>query len=332
MAPNTTGIRLSHLALTFVSAAVLTVGAAPAPPASAGELCSAPPLSLTGPTPNVLAAPVRYVEIPGARLGYRIAGRGTPLVLIPGSSNTMAEWDPPFLNRLARQHRLIIFDNRGTGTSTGSVSNLTVGLMARDTANFIARVAGPQANVLGWSMGGYVAQRLALDYPGRVRRLILVSTNPGSPAATPPTPAALKILTDPNATQAQRMSILFPKNQQAAGAKWSAAVGAAFAANHYQPGNSFTIPPATATAQINAAGPLWLGPGRGVLNQLQRIQQPVLVAAGRNDVVVPIANVRLFNGRVPHLTTVVYPDSGHAFLFQFPLRFADEVNLFIGRC
>lgn len=319
--------------LGALAAGVLTLGsltALSAPPAAAGDLCHLTPDTSRG--VNVLTAPVRFVNVPGARLGYRAAGRGTPIVLIPGSSNTMAEWDSRLLNRLATKHRVIIFDNRGTGTSTGKVDHLTVALMSRDTSALIAQVAGGRADVLGWSMGGYVAQQLAIDFPGRVSRLVLASTNPGSPSTSPPTPAALKVLTNPNATQAQRMSILFPPNQQAAAARWTANIGASFAANHYQPYNSFTIPPATATAQVTAAGTLWLGPGKGVLNKLNRIHQPVLIAAGRLDIVSPIANAGLLAGRLPQAKSVIYTDAGHAFLFQYPDGFGKRVNAFLSGC
>lgn len=302
----------------------------PVTAAQAGDLCHVTPDTSHG--VSVLRSPVKYLNVTGARLGYRAAGRGTPIVLIPGSSNTMAEWDSRLLDRLATKHRVIVFDNRGTGTSTGSVAHLTVALMARDTAQLIAGVAGGRADVLGWSMGGYIAQQLAIDSPGRVRQLVLASTNPGSPTATPPTPAALKVLTNPNATQAQRMSILFPPNQQGAAARWSADIGASFAANHYQPYNSFTIPAATATAQVRAAGPLWLGPGKGVLNNLGQVRQPVFIAAGRNDIVVPVANAWLLRSGLPTAKLVIYPDAGHAFLFQQPDSFGKRVNAFLSGC
>ncbi len=313
----TTTTLVSSAALRAAGAVVLAglVLAAPPTRADAGDVPASPPV-------HVLAAPVRHVAVAGASLGYRSAGRGPALVLVTGSGSTMAEWDPRLVDALTVQHRVIVFDNRGTGTSTGDVSHLTVALMARDTATLIARLAGGRADVLGWSMGGYVALQLAVDQPARVRRLVLASASAGSTMSRPPTPAALSVLTNPFATTAQRMSILFPAGKQTSAGVWKAGVGAAFAANHFQPATSFSVPAATAAAQARAAGPLWLGRGRGVVARLGSVRARVLVAGGRLDVVVPTENARLLLRRLPHAASAVYTDAGHAFLFQRPAAFA----------
>jgi pimeloyl-ACP methyl ester carboxylesterase len=284
-----------------------------------------------GATPGVLSAPVQFAQVDGATLGYRVAGSGLPLVLIPGSANTMAEWDPRFLDELAASRRVIVFDNRGAGTSTGDLSDLTIQLMARDTAQLIDQVAGGPADVLGWSMGGYIAQELAIRNPGRVRRLVLVSTDCGGPTTTGPTPRALRILTDPRATTDERMSILFPPSRQGAARAWTAAVGTAFAAGGYQPADAFSITPALAAAQNRAAGPRWLGRGDGTCSRLHRITAPTLVAGGRDDVVVPIVNLRPLAVGIPTSLAVTYRQAGHAFVFQPGLRFAQRVTAFLDR-
>ena len=278
---------------------------------------------------SVLAQPVRFVEVTGATLGYRVAGEGTPLVLIAGSSNTMAEWDPRLLDTLARSHRVIIFDNRGAGTSTGSVDHLTISLMAHDTEQLIAKLTRGRADVLGWSMGGFIAQKLAIAYPHRVHRLVLASTDCGGVGTEPPTPRALRILIDPDATQEERLSILFPKDQLAAGAAWGEAIGAAYAASGYQPENAFTVSAETAAAQTRAAGPLWLRRGGGTCAHLDRIAQPTLIAAGRRDVIVPVVNHLALKEGITGSKALVYADAGHAFLFQPALGFAREVSRFL---
>jgi pimeloyl-ACP methyl ester carboxylesterase len=278
---------------------------------------------------SLLNQPIQYVEVNGATLGYREAGHGRPLVLISGSSSTMAEWDPRLLDILTKRHRVIIFDNRGVGTSSGSVHNLTIELMAQDTAQLIDEVAGGKADVLGWSMGGYVAQVLAIAHPDHVGRLVLASTDCGGPDTLPPTPRALRIITDPNASQADRLSILFPRNRIGAGVAWSAAIGAAYAAVNYQPANAFSVNPAAEAAQAHAAGPLWLGRGRGTCEQLARIKQHTLIAAGIDDVVVPVANHQVLLSGIRRAEAHVYQNAGHAFLFQPGLHFGDAVNAFL---
>ena len=278
---------------------------------------------------SVLGQPISFVTVNGATLGYRTFGTGLPLVLIAGSSLTMSEWDPVLLDALAARRRVIIFDNRGAGTSTGSVHSLTIAQMADDTAQFIQQVVGGRADVLGWSMGGYIAQELAIRHGALVRRIVLASTDCGGPGTKGPTKRALAILTDPAATQAQRLSILFPRNRIGAGMLWSASIGEAYAAAGYQPQNAFTVSAATAEAQDKAAGPLWLGSGMGTCDRLEAINHRVLIAGGREDVVVPISNAKALADGIARSTTRTYHDAGHAFLFQPGLAFASTVNDFL---
>lgn len=307
---------VSALAALVAAAACLAFGAAPA-------TADSPPAV------SVLSEPVQFASISGATLGYRVAGTGPPLMLIAGSSNTMAEWDPRMLDQLAQTRQVIVFDNRGAGTSTGSVAHLTIAQMARDTAQLLARVAPDGADVLGWSMGGYIAQELAIRAPTRVRHLILASTDCGGPSTLPPTPAALRTLMNPQATANERMAILFPPDQMAAAGAWSAAIGVAYAQSNFQPANAFTVSPAVARAQNRAAGALWLGEGDGTCARLDRVTQPTLIAAGRDDIVVPSRNhVALASGIRRH-TTRLYTDAGHAFLFQPALGFTGAVEAFL---
>ncbi len=307
-----------------LAALALAVGLAPIAATAAPTVGPRSPVS-------VATAPLQSAKVDGATLGYRVAGTGKPLVLIAGSSNTMAEWDPRLLDELARRHRVVIFDNRGAGTSTGSVAHLTIDLMARDTAQLIAQVAGGRADVLGWSMGGFVAQSLAIDYPERVRRLVLASTDCGGNDTAPPRPWALAVLTNPDATPAQRMSVLFPRDRRGAGVAWSAAIGAAYAANDYQPEDAFTVSPETATAQVAAAGPKWLRPGRGTCDRLDRVTQRTLIGAGADDVIVPVRNHRALLRGIPRAEARVYRNAGHAFLFQPGLDYAASVSAFLLR-
>ena len=132
---------------------------------SAGAQTSDPQLS-----------PYKFVQLPGMRAGWRAAGSGRPLVLIPGYGLTAAEWDPDLVTRLAANRRVIVFDNRGVATSSGSVRRLSITQMANDTANLIRALRLGRPDVLGWSMGGYIAQELALRHPRSLRRLVLAGT------------------------------------------------------------------------------------------------------------------------------------------------------------
>lgn len=276
------------------------------------------------------ATPLQTVEVDGAALGYRDlnpqAG-GRPLVLIAGFGVTMAEWDPAFVERLSQGRRTIVFDNRGIGTSSGSVKGLTVQRMAGDTAGLIRALKLGTADVLGWSMGGYIAQQLALDAPRLVDRLVLASTDPGSPKAVPATKRVLKVLTAPGGQPDALLPILFPADQQAAGQAWMAAIGE-------QPdltAADFATPGPTMAAQERAAGPRWFGRGLGTYARLGQIEAPTLVAFGRDDVVVPPRNAAILASRIPNATKRGFADTGHAFLFQRPTAKAALLARFLDR-
>ncbi|MGA2013887.1 MAG: alpha/beta hydrolase [Solirubrobacteraceae bacterium] len=277
-----------------------------------------------GPAP----APLRTARIDGATIGYRVlnpAARGTPLVLITGYGATMAEWDPAFVARLAAHRRVIMFDNRGMGNSTGPVGRLTVAVMARDAAELITALKLRHPDVLGWSMGGFIAQQLALDEPGLVHRLILASTDPGSPHTVPGRPSVIRVLTSPHSTPTTLLPILFPARAHAAGVTWLHAIAA-------QPGLTgadFSAPAATLAAQTIATTTDWLRAGDGTYARLPRLTAATLVASGADDVIVPPGNAQLLLRRLPHAIGMRVPGAGHAFLFQQPAAVAADFAGFL---
>jgi pimeloyl-ACP methyl ester carboxylesterase len=280
---------------------------------------------------HAAAAPALGVfRVDGAKIGYRDfnpRSKGTPLMMIVGYGSTMAEWDPRLVQSLAQRRRVIMFDNRGAGDSTGSLKHLSVRLMADDAAGVIRALKLGRTDVLGWSMGGFIAQELALDDPGLVRRVILASTDPGSPHTTPGKPAVERTLTNPATTVAGLLPILFPPDQTAAAAKWLAAI----ASQQGLTGQDFAVPAATKAAQKNATHTLWLGSGEGTYARLPKLRAPTLVAYGTDDVIVPPANAQILLKRIPDAKALRVPDAGHAFLFQDPASTARAFIAFLGR-
>jgi pimeloyl-ACP methyl ester carboxylesterase len=304
--------------IRFIAVSVLAAAALAVAAASAAE--AAAPTS----------APLQTARLPGATLGYRVLhphAKGRPLVLVAGFGVTMAEWDPLFVERLARGRRTVVFDNRGMGNSTGSVAGLTIERLARDTVALIRTLKLGRADLIGWSMGGSIAQRVALDAPRRVGRLVLASANAGSPRAVQPSDEVVAVLTNPDTTPEQMLTVLFPPDRHAAAEAWMARI----AAQPNLAAADFATPPVTMAAQSLAAGPRWYGRGDGTLGQLWRLRAPTLIAYGKDDVIVAPSNAMLIDSRIPHAAIKGYTDAGHAFLFQDPTGVAARFAAFLDR-
>jgi pimeloyl-ACP methyl ester carboxylesterase len=274
------------------------------------------------------SAPLRVAKVDGARIAYRVLNpeaSGRPLVMICGYGLTMAEWDPRLLEGLARERTVLVYDNRGIGNSRGPVKGLTVGEMADDTIALIRSLGIERADLLGWSMGGYIAQRVAIKAPRLVGRLILASTDPGSPAAVEPAERVVRTLTEPAESEDALLPILFPPSRQASGGAWLAAIGR----QPHLTGADFRTPAATMRQQAQAAGARWYGRGHGTYATLARIEAPTLVAYGADDVIVPPANARLLAHRIDKSKLLRVPDGGHAFLFQEPAAKARAFGAFL---
>ncbi len=172
------------------------------------------PAGLPASARAVVSAPVRIAHTRLGAVGYREVGTGPPLILITGYTATMDDWDPRFVGALAEHYRVVIFDNAGVGRTQALPEPLTIDAMANQTSALIDALGLGSANVLGWSMGGTIAQALAVLHPAQVRRLVLCATFPGTGRITPPSQAAVQALT--SGSQQEVMADLFPANQSAA--------------------------------------------------------------------------------------------------------------------
>jgi pimeloyl-ACP methyl ester carboxylesterase len=261
-------------------------------------------------------------------VGYRTIGSGPPLVLIMGYSATLYVWDPGLLTLLAEQRRVVVFDNRGVLTTSRGRGRLTIQRMADDTAGLIRALGYRRADVLGWSMGGNIAQELALRHPGRVRRLVLAATDPGSPRAIQPTnPLAKRLLVDPNPTIQELMRAIFPPTKQAAA---DAYIQRLLQWPGLQP-SDFNASPRITREQSVAEGRLWFCRSCGTYRRLPDLRAPTLVADGRRDILEPPRNSRIMARRIPRARLALYGGAGHAFLFQRRADFAARVGSFLER-
>jgi pimeloyl-ACP methyl ester carboxylesterase len=140
------------------------------------------------------------IAVDGARIAYRRIGKGRPLVVLNGFGATGADWDPSFIDRLASSNELILLDNRGIGDSRDQGLPFDIAKLADDTAHVIETLRIEPASVMGWSMGGFIAQALALSYAHRIDKLVLLSTDPGGIEADLASPDAWSELIDTSGT------------------------------------------------------------------------------------------------------------------------------------
>src|SRR4030095_12134611 len=119
------------------------------------------------------------IPVDRGRIAYHRRGSGRPLLVLNGLAATSADWDPPFIERLAPANELILLDNRGIGASTDNGAPFDIDQLANDAARGIEALRVQRVSVLGWSMGGFIAQTVALQHPARIDKLVLLSTDPG---------------------------------------------------------------------------------------------------------------------------------------------------------
>jgi pimeloyl-ACP methyl ester carboxylesterase len=266
-------------------------------------------------TPSVVSSPVRVAYTSLGTVGYRIVGSGPPLVMITGYPFTMEDWDPRLVDALARHYRVIIFDNAGIGDTQQLPGPLTIDAMARQTSALIDALRLSRPDVLGWSMGGMVAQALAVLDPSQVGRLVLCATFPGTGHADVPS-ATYAALTRPQEEQA----VLFPPNQAKA---WDTFVAAT---SDYPPA---AAPSASVLAADRQAVAQWWTGKDPAGRKEATISAPTLVADGTADWVDPVANDRALAKLIPAARLVLYPDAAHAFLSQDATQFAAAVESFL---
>jgi pimeloyl-ACP methyl ester carboxylesterase len=268
-------------------------------------------------------ARVHVTAVAETRIAWYERGQGPPLLMLTGTGSTMAEWDPALLRLLARRHRLVLFDYPGVGLS-GPWHGDSFDSLADATAGLMSAIGIARADVLGWSMGGFVAQRLAIDHGPRVSHLILAGTNPGGSRAVLGTKQAQAIDSEPDPPDAAILRELYPPDRQAEGRRFLRRLERAGESGEIP--DDFHVPAATARRQVAAEGP-WLRSNRNY-RQLAGVAAPTLAAGGAEDPVVPPVNLRRIAARVPRSELAVFPGA-HAFLFQERRPFTRAVNRFL---
>ena len=299
----------------LLGACLLVPGVLAAVVAACVPAVASDPAAASGPAvPGIAAAPVRVAHTPLGAVGYRIVGHGTPLLLINGHAQTIDDWDPRFVDDLARRHRVIVPDTAGIGRTAIPPGGLTMDSMGDQAAALLSALHVARADVLGWSQGGMVAQDFAARHPDRLRRLVLAGTFPGDGRALPIPSQTLRLSAEPG----ELLATLFPADEQAA--------GRAYARRLRAYGRPEPVPAQAARLSGLAIGRWDAGE---VAAGHDTLRVPTLVADGRQDDYVVLGNDRRLVAAIPGAQLVLYPDAGHAFLYQVR-RFVARVQRFLG--
>jgi len=258
----------------------------------------------------------------GRVLGVRSTGEGSPVLLVNGYSGTSSDWDPTFLATLGTSRAVVAPDHQGMGASTpGDLSTVSIDSMADDLVVVLDSLGFDQVPVVGWSMGGMVAQSLAVRHPDRVSALVLLGTDGGGPDAFVADPGVWARLIDHSGSprqQATRMlSLLFPPQVAVEiDRQFGELVAEARAA----------LSTDVLTAQERSID-AWHAK---VPDRLPTPVRPVMVATGADDMVIPPANADLMAVRWGATTVERFSGCGHAFMAQEPVRLGRLITRFLG--
>jgi pimeloyl-ACP methyl ester carboxylesterase len=280
---------------------------------------------MTGLTHNT--TPTRFVEADGICFAYRRFGRpiDAPIVLLQHFMGNLDNYDPAITDHLAAGREVILTDNAGVGLSTGTAPE-TVGGMAHHAALLIDALGLEHVDLLGFSMGGYVAQQIAVDRPELVRRLILVGTGPrggeGMGQLAPDLAPLFGTVHDPQ--DLMWLPIFFSPSQD------SQAAGRRFLERIRARTEDRDVPVSAATvAAHSAAAREWGAATPGSFDYLSDIAQPTLVVNGSDDIVVPTVNSYILQQNLPNAELILFPDSNHGSHFQFTALFNRYVTDFV---
>ena len=255
------------------------------------------------------------VRVNDIQLYYEVHGQGEPLVLIMGLGANTHGWDMQ-IPTFSREFQVVAFDNRGSGRSDKSASRYTIRLFADDIAGLMDALGIASAHVYGQSMGGLIAQELALSYPQRVRTLVLGSTSCGGPQVVAASPEHVTLMA----------SLPTLKPQEAAEKSLSLLYSAEFIARKREELIARSLAEAELRPPLDAyARQVQAALRHNTYDRLPQIHCPTLIISGSDDRVMPAENSSILAKRIPNAELVVLPKAGHGYLVEC----ADESNAIV---
>jgi len=287
---------------------------------------------------DLLNIPAKKVHVGDIDIGYKMLGKGEPILLFNGASDNMNAWDPAFLKGLSSNHTVIVFDQRGIANTTIGSKPYTYQQLANDSAGLLDALKIPKADVMGYSLGSYLAQQLTITYPDKVNSLVLVGSSCGGKDHTPKPPEFIKLQSDVVSKSLNNVSI----SQGEMKALVSASLGEGWIRLHPEsvniPENITSLqqlkpglPPEVANNQNNVGkhwedNPNW----SGTCDELAKLAKPTLVITGTDDnQYQPHVNSLKIVEKIPGAWLVQIKDAGHAVMNQYPDEIGKILNTFL---
>jgi pimeloyl-ACP methyl ester carboxylesterase len=287
---------------------------------------------------NIQDIPLKKVHVGDIDVAYKMFGKGDPIILFNGASDNMDAWDPSLLKGLSSNHTVIVFDQRGIANTTAGSRPYTYQQLANDTAGLLDALKIPKADVMGYSLGSYLAQQLTIMYPNKVNSLVLIGSSCGGKDHTPKPPEFLKLQSEIVNKSLNNVSI----SQEEMKSLVSASLGSGWIRLHPEsvdiPANITTLqqlkpglPPEILNNQNNVGkhwedNPNW----SGACDELAKLDKPTLVITGTDDnFYQPHVNSLKIVEKIPGAWLVQIKDAGHAVPDQYPDEISKILNTFL---
>lgn len=275
---------------------------------------------------NIQDIPAKKVQVGDIDIAYKMLGKGDPILLVSGASSDMNAWEPSTLREISSNHTVIVFDNRGVGSTTTGTKPFSIQQLANDTAGLLDALKIQKADVLGYSLGSFVAQQLTVTHTEKINRLILVAASCGGKENVPPSPQVVEFFSEivnksinniPITPQDVKKILSIPM-----GSAWMK-LHPDFLESVPEAKDLFSgIPPNTIMQQAAASNQWQATNWTGVCDELTKISIPTLVITGTDDNNVPTPNSLIIAGKIPGAWLIQIKDAGHALFVQYP----DKVN------
>ena len=258
--------------------------------------------------------PVHDIDI-----AYKILGTGEPVILIMGFGGSMNNWDVDLIKEISSRNTTIIFDNRGVGLTTDGKKKSSIDQFANDTAGLLDALNIKKASVLGFSMGGMIAQELALNYPDKVNKLILYASYcGGNESIYTSNPEVIETFSNLSGATCNILlrsaSLMFPKKWRTENPRYT---------------DLFDNPSSILLTDTILNQSKAIFSWKGTCKRLNQITKPTLIITGTEDILVPSINSSIIADRITNSKLVQIIGSGHGLMYQFPEKFSSLISIFL---